>query len=230
MEVKDIQALVEGFLAKHQNNATAAVAELYRDNYDLREKNRTLKSEKEAAEKKIPAEGSVVLSADEAKVFEAYSQLGTPDQLKKSIEEAKTSKDELGKLKRSQILRDVADIEGMNPSVLSRLASDMELEIEEYSEIENGESKAKKRALAVVDGRKEPLKTFATREWVDFLPSLNNSAANAGNNGKQAGVTYPQQGTGGTGSQGGTGDLVQKFLEDANKSRESLPNPLELSK
>ena len=64
------------------------LADAQRDNYRLREKNRTLTAELTDAKGKAPADGARVLSKDEAAAYDAYTALGAPAALKTQLDTA----------------------------------------------------------------------------------------------------------------------------------------------
>ena len=62
------------------------LADVQSDNYRLRNERRDLKQQLTEAQGKAPAADARLLTADEAKAYDAYAALGTPDALKQAID------------------------------------------------------------------------------------------------------------------------------------------------
>lgn len=160
--------LLEKFqkLVEKNGGENAAAQLLYKDNYELRKEIRDLKA-------KVPVEGAFVLSTDDSKLWSAYQTLGAPDALTTAIESARQAQGELEKVKRSQTIRDVSEIVGFKPGVLSdldTLAGGLVYEVK-------AETKDGKTANTVyVKGGKAvepiPLANYAQTYWADHLPAL----------------------------------------------------------
>lgn len=168
-----IAKAIEGLMSKHGQDAMTVMRSLQDENYKLREKNRTLKTDLDGANAKAPAEGSVVLSKADAERWKAYQELGKHEELKAALSERDTLKAEVATVKRDELLRSVAETEGWNPAVLKRLAGDMGFEIVETKD-DKGETH--KGALILVKNgenvEKKSASEYAAAEWKDFLPSL----------------------------------------------------------
>jgi hypothetical protein len=147
----DEQALMR-LLEKH--------ADVLSDNAKLREQRRLLKQEKAALEGKQTPEGARVLSADEARLWEAYTALGAPDALKTSLDASQGAVGELASLKREKVIRSAAEAAGFKPSVLTTLAGDLDIQTKDG------------KAVVIADGKETPLADYAKTHWADFLPAL----------------------------------------------------------
>lgn len=108
-----------------------------------------------------PAAGSVVLSAEQAALWQTYQQLGAPDALKQQVEQGRVAA-------RQQQINEVAAVAGFKPSVLTQLAGDLAVEVREVEA--NGQKS--KQAVVKVGDVVTPLADYATANWGDFLPSL----------------------------------------------------------
>src|SRR5690348_6795389 len=95
-------------LNKLNGDAMAFATQLFDENYRLREDKRQLNEQLTTAQGKVPADGALVLTGDEAKAFEAYKALGTPKELKDRIDAYPTLEDENKGLKLRDSLREVA--------------------------------------------------------------------------------------------------------------------------
>lgn len=140
-------------------------AEVLNDNATLRGQRRTLRAEIATLQAKQPAEGTVILTADDAAVLETYRTLGAPDALKKQIEESATSVAELAKLRKAETVRAAAEAAGFKPSVLTTLIGDLDLQMKPGKE-------GKALAIVVTDGKEVALVDYAKEHWGDFLPAL----------------------------------------------------------
>lgn len=188
----DPAASFQRALERVQGDATRLASQLFDENYRLREDKRTLGAELTDTKKKIPAEGAVILTADEAKALDEYKALGTPSELKTRIDFFPTLEDENKSLKLRDSLREVAEV-GIGGSKLRfsvledrvKAAGGMQFVVKE-------EGRDKRKVAYVKDGDKEiPLEQFAEKNWADYLPSLKaeqarrTGSANGGDGGGQ---------------------------------------------
>lgn len=148
------------------------LADLSNDNYDLRHKNSNLTRSNDDLKGKVPAEGTVILSKDDAALLDTYRALGTPDVIKTQVETGAAAVQERDTLKRSNTIRTIADVAGYKPTVLERLGPDLEYRVKDVQETVNGKAQTVKRAFVVKDDKETPLGEYATREWTDFLSAL----------------------------------------------------------
>lgn len=160
-------------LAKMNGDALTFATQLFDENYRLREQRRTLTAEVDELKKKIPGEGSVVVTAADAQMLESYKSYGTPDEVKARSEGFASFEEENKALKLRDSLREVADI-GIGGSKLRfsvledrvKAAGGLQFVIKE-------EGRDKRKVAYVKDGDKElPLEQYAQKNWADYLPSL----------------------------------------------------------
>jgi hypothetical protein len=144
-------------LAKMKGDAQAFAFQLYRDNYDLRQKNAELRG-------KVPAEGAVILTGDDATRWQAYTALGAPDEVQAALSEGSTAKAEAARLQRAQTVQQAAQAAGFKPAVLERLIGDLPLALAD------GKATVQTEAGAV------DLAAHAEAAWPEFLPALRTSA------------------------------------------------------
>jgi hypothetical protein len=198
-------------LIERQGGEAGRVAELlYRENHELREKNRALSGQ-------VPGQGAVVLQGEQAAQWTAYTALGAPDALTAALTEREAATSELASLRRAAQIRAVAEASGFKASVLGQLpgAADLTFAVREV------EADGKKVATAVVRdaaGTEHPLTAYASEHWADFLPAL---TASQGGTASQ-GTPFPPQ-------QGGSGNAaspVDAFIQQSNERRDKAPNPL----
>lgn len=177
----------------------AAELELARgDNYTLREQKRGLTTELESLRARVPGEGAIVLTGDDAAAWGAFKELGKPDEVKAKLGQVETLSGELAGLKRDATLRDVAGAAGYKFTVLKQLGADREYELRDVTD---PQGKAAKAAFIKDGDTFKPLAEFAQAAWADFLPALQAGAGQGGGTGGQGGTQYPPQG-GGTGATG----------------------------
>lgn len=158
------------------------------DAYKLREKQRELKAELEGLRGKVAPEGSAILTADDAKRWEAYTALGKPEDLTKAVSERDAAQAELSKVTRGLALHAAADAHGYKVAVLGKLPSLTDKPIE-VREIEV-EGQKVKRAF-VKDGTQETgLAEYITAHDPELLPAL---TADAADTRKTGGTPYPAQ-------------------------------------
>lgn len=158
----DLAKAIEGLLAKH-GDPNAALRVLLNENHTYRDTVRELKS-------KLPADGAVVLTGDDAQAWGEYRTLGKAAEVKKALDDGKAVASELSGLKRNEEVRTVAEIAGFKPSVLKTLAGDLAFEVKE----EKGKDGKAVRVVHVkgADDKSVPLTEYAEKHWADFMPSL----------------------------------------------------------
>jgi hypothetical protein len=145
------------------------LAEVLTDNSQLREQRRSLREEVTTLKAKVAPDGARVLTAEEAKAYDAYAALGKPEDVKKALEANSEATAKLAKLERSERLRAAAEAAGYKPSVLERLASDLTIEVRPVKD-------SAPLVVVVADGQETALADYAEKEWKDFLPSLMQSS------------------------------------------------------
>jgi hypothetical protein len=141
------------------------LADVQSDNHRLREERRNLKQQLTEAQGKAPAADTRVLSADEAKAYDAYAALGKPADIKSALDTKGTAEQELVALKREKALAKAAEAAGYKASVLTTLAGDLDIQVRP---VKDG-----KPLVVVVSGTEETaLADWAKENWADFLPAL----------------------------------------------------------
>lgn len=197
--VTDPTQAFQNALARNQGDAMALATRLFDENYQLRSRNREIQG-------LLPAQGAVVLPADQAATWQAYQQLGAADVVAGQLQAAQAAATELASLKRSSHLQDVAQIAGYKPGVLATLAGDKELLI-------RGEGSA--RTVAIKDGDREvALADYAKTQWADFLPALQATPTPASGTAFVSQHTAPAAAT-------GAPDYLARF----QAARDAAPSP-----
>jgi hypothetical protein len=153
----DPLASFQNLLAR-SSSAEQLANRLFEENHSHRTRIREL-------EAKVPAQGAMVLTAEQAAQWQSYQQLGAPDQVQTTIQKAK-------KLERDLELRDVASAAGYSVDVLRTLAADLAFEVRD----EQKDGKPAKAVYVKVDGKDIPAETYAAEQWAAFLPALKPAA------------------------------------------------------
>jgi hypothetical protein len=192
-------------LARYGQTAESALrmaeklAESENANYHLRDKNRTLRSERDDLKSKTPGDGTRVLSADEAKAFDAYLALGKPPaEIKQALEASGEATAKLTKLERDAQIRDAALAHGYSPAALGKLPSLANAAL--LLKDETIDDKMVKRAYVTADGKETALDAYIQQHDPEFLPSLNVEAQQIQQQQQTRGTSFVQQHAGGSGA------------------------------
>lgn len=177
-------------IASSPADVTRKIGELEADNQKQR---REIEGLKEKA-KGLPPEGSIVLTADDAKTYEAWKALGVKPE---DVAMLKTERDTLATEKkqrdRKDILRSALATEGWNeqaPDVLQNTTGFDALELSEgevtVERLNAGkkENVKQKTAFATVDGKQVRVADIIKEKWPYLAPVL---VASANGNGSGAG-------------------------------------------
>lgn len=168
----DPAASFQRLLEKKNNDAMALASQLFDENFQLRTKNRELSD-------KQPKEGTVTLTADEAKLWKAYQDIGVePKEIKKSLDKLpdleKTNKELAG----METLREMADL-GLDGSKLklSVLKDQMQKfpdAVVRFATQKDKDGNEAKVAFIkpTADGTESPFTEFAAQNLSDYLPAL----------------------------------------------------------
>lgn len=157
-------------LDKQNGDGIALARQLFAEIVEARTTLRELKA-------KAPADGAIVLSADEAKALSAYATLGKPEDLRRIKGEHGQLAAELADVRRSEELRGVAEKLGVKFAVLKTLAGT--LDFTHTVKVRDPKTQRETEVLAVKDGDAEPVAfdAYAAQHWADFLPALRGGPA-----------------------------------------------------
>lgn len=166
----------QNLLKKHNDDANAVALKLFGENYELREKNRDLAG-------KVPGEGSLVLSADEAKTYNAFKQFLTESKLdlkgvKEAVAKVPTLEAEKTRLEKRDVLRDVAAT-GWDLEVLEEKLSafpDATLAVKKEKDKQDA-TKEVNVPYITTDGKESSLEDFVKEKFPKYLPILKVEAA-----------------------------------------------------
>lgn len=202
-------AIVSSQLIAYEDKATADATEIA----DLR--------------KKVPADGTVVLSPDQRKQWDAFQTLKlTPEQVAEIAKERDTLKGTLSDRDREALARQAATAAGFDPDALVDLArtKGLHIEIRDGTVKENGKDVAKKIPhVRPAADEKAPLVTLT--EYAGKLAQHEQRMLKpTGATQQQTGTPWPTQNPsppGGT----ATGDKVGEFIAQRNTSAAAKPSP-----
>lgn len=194
----DTPPAIQNLINRNNGDAMAAIATLLSENAQLRADRRALRE-------KLPADGSIVLTGEQAQFWSTLDATKLDAAKLKELQDAATERDQLradrDKLQRNATINDAANVAGFKPTVLATLIGDLSVEIDD------GET----RVAYVKDGDKRtPLVDYAAQHWADFLPSLQQTTQR--NNGTP---WPPQAGNGST----TTKSPVESALENMYKRK-----------
>lgn len=165
-------AAFQALLEKNNNDGIRLASTLFDENFQLREKNRELRS-------LAPAEGSLVLSAEDAKKYQAYIALGIDAaEIKKKIDLVEVLEQKNKELSSMEALREVADI-GLDGSKLKlsvlkdQLGRFPDAQISFKTEKDAEGKEAKVAYIKPSDKESETSFTdFAKANLADYIPAL----------------------------------------------------------
>jgi hypothetical protein len=198
-------------LIQRQGGVDSTAALLFQENREHRQRIREL-------EQRLPGEGAVVLTGDQAQAWQTYSQLGNPAEVQQRLTAAEQAQQELAGLRRAEQVRSVAEAAGYKPNVLQRLAEGLTLDLREQ-QVEG--QTARVPVVVTGEGQQQqatPLAEYAQQHWADFLPALQaQGGPQPGPAQGGQGTTYPRQQGGG---QQSTSNYVGSYFERAYGKRE----------
>lgn len=193
----DIESTVSRLLAKEGDRR--AITKLLRDNFRQREELRKAKDQIAELEKRADVpEGGKILTADEAKQWAAYTELGKPEELKAAKDKKGELEAELAKRDLESTIAQAAEAAGFKTDVLKKLPGASDLKFEVRTEKVDGQDQQVPYVTPRKDGASaQKLSEYAEAEWKDFLPSLqaedgNGSAGGTATKGA-GGQPFPRQ-------------------------------------
>ena len=151
-------------LAARYGDAKAALAALASENHTLRKQRRELR-------KKVPAEGALVLTQEQAAAWQAYQGLGKPEEVQAALGERDTLKEQVTRATREQTFRAAATAHGYNPDALAKFLAGRGVTLTETQATQDG----KAVTLYSVQGdgdTTEPLPAWLEAHEAWALPAL----------------------------------------------------------
>lgn len=167
----DLATMLKALIAEKGDDAKAVAKELLAKNRELEADNRNYRRKIKDLKAGAPAEGSLVLSKDDAQLWAKYRDLGDPEEVKASLDAGTDAIREREKADRVGNLKKAASAAGYGPDVFADLAESKGLAVEVNEETRDGK--------AVVDafvtgegGSRTPLKEFVETHLSSYLPAL----------------------------------------------------------
>lgn len=207
--------------AVEDGRAIQKITRLLEDNYQLRDERRNLQD-------RLPGEGEVVLSPDQADQLREMGALGEDgtlqvEDVQERLDEAESAQEELEAYRRREARQEVFEAAELNEQAAEDILSDdLEYEVETS---ENDDGEEEKEAYVVTEDGKRPVQDYIQDEYSEPIQNaLFSSEGSAGDSGDGEGSgsssSVPQQTpTDVDEPGGGEGDPVESFIEDRNKSR-----------
>ncbi len=162
-------------LDRYKNDGLAMAEKLFGENFAYRGQIRQLEQQVLEAQGKAPAEGSVVLTGNDAQSWAAYQALGNPEEVKQGLDEKANLQGKLAGMERETTLRNVAETVGYKAGVLANLdrMAKAEGKVLDFTVRDTTVDGKTVKAAYVKDGDKElPLTEYAATNWADFMPAL----------------------------------------------------------
>ncbi len=166
------------------------LADALNDNFALRRKRDELQGEVTTLAANQKPEGATILTGDDAKIYEGYKPLGTPDEIKARLAAGDEASGKAKSLERDGTLRDAAQRYGYDYEALRAHSADLPLT--PYEVQEDGKAVTKYR-IGAGDAQAD------IAAWVGTQPAYVGRAlaVTTGEQGQQSsGVRYPAQGSG----------------------------------
>lgn len=189
-------------VTRREGSAEAAGQALLRENHDYREQIRTLRS-------RVPADGAVVLTGDDAAAWTAYRELGDVPTIQTALTERQTLAERVAATERRETVRSAAGVANYNEAALERLVNQDNLTL-----AVDGEGDAR-TAVVVTDSARTPLADYVQQHAPEMLPAL------TAGRGRQ-GTPHPGQQS--SGGKAPAGSAVDEFIE-RRKERAAKGNP-----
>lgn len=205
-------------LNKFRGRAEEALASLADENRELRDDRRTLRVEVE----KFKAPGTVVLSADDAKAWEAFKGLGQkPEDLKKALDEVPTLRAKVLENDRRTVADEAAPLLGYNAAALREVVTDKRLEITFKDALVEGKTVKVPHVKPIDDAKAVPVPfaEYAKTSLSAYLPALTAKAGTgtpAAQNGATKGTQMVEQSAGSGTAQNGDGTKPRQPATSGN--------------
>lgn len=246
---------VKTHLLRHSGNAEQAVIELLtahdrvsdqlrtlRDNPASAQADPALRAENERLEDEnarltglIPAAGAVVLSADDAAKWAAFTKLGKkPEEIEAALKKTVDLEGQIATRDRNTSIAEAATLGGFKPSVLTDIANragaELHIELRDVTEKVDGKDVQKKvphvRKRADDKAQLEPLATYLDRECKDYLPALKAAESTAATSTSTGTAITPFPVQAAAGATQSSGDPVTDHINRSNTQRAARANPL----
>ena len=155
----------QNLLKKHNDDANAVALKLFGENFDLRGTIRDLK-------KSQPTEGAVILTAEEARKWNAFNELGKePKDIKASLDKLPNLETENQRLSKRDSLRDIAAT-GWDLELLEQQLEKYPTATVAVKKVKGEKDEETPTAFITVDGKESSLEEFGKENFPKLLPVL----------------------------------------------------------
>jgi hypothetical protein len=166
----DPTAAYQALLAKNNNDAGALASKLFDENQRLSGRNTELQGQ-------VPKAGTVVLSGDQVKAWNAYQKLGDPKDVATLLETGQASTVELTGIRTTEGLKAVAKSAGLNPDAFARLAKAEGLTPDAFEIVASKDAKGKDVSSVVLKAKDDaskptPIADLVANTWPEFTAAL----------------------------------------------------------
>lgn len=184
----DIREMFQEFISKRSMTPDQGGAQLMADNAELRGDKRRLKEKLAEAEAKVPPDGALILTGNDAKLFQTAkavleklpTEKRTAEELEKILKEHGELTLKVADLEKQTVAVQIAEAEGWKVSALLKLAKDMDLVLESVDEeVDDEENEGKTKKVTVQRGFVQTkdaagvvTKKRLADELKDFIPAL----------------------------------------------------------
>lgn len=173
---------LQTLLDKHKGDAMSLCAVLYSKIESAQSANGVLTNQVTELTGKLPKEGAVILTKEEAADWNALKELNKPvGEIKAALDELPILKQSIAEQAKASTLRKAAEAQGWDADVFGSIAGVADLEFEFKSEVKNGKTAEVAYVKTKVDGVDKVLSLtdyFTTdQSRAKHLPSLQKEAA-----------------------------------------------------
>lgn len=217
-------------LTARYGDAQKALGVLAAENAKYRRKLRTLKSQNETLSTNAPAEGAVVLSAEEANQWNAIKPLleeneGKVETIRTKLQEGEEAKGQIAKQNRQTEIASYATLAGFGaPTVLSDLVDNKGIHVEKRVVTVDGNQVEQVVARKASDpnGQLVPLTDYIQTNHSEYLPALQAKSGGGTPTGGAPILIPPMGANGGSGAS----NPAAEFIKKQNEAAAARTNPL----
>ena len=200
------------------------ISDVEHDNFNYREKLRDRDARIKELEGKVPSAESVILTKEQAAQWEAYQQIGKPEDVAKELDSGRAAITKNAARDKAETLEAAAKSVGFKPGLLKLLAPTLDVQMREV-EVENEDgqkSKVQRPFVITKDGDNEKVVGLVEHfkaQGDDVLATLQaesrdaDEASDDSQDDNGGGVKYPAQKSGNNGGGGGkTEPYAQSYV------------------
>jgi hypothetical protein len=180
-------------LAVTGNDPAKALEHVIRSGNALYKRFADLEAELARIRGQVPAEGSLVLSADQAKTWKAIEALNlNPEQITAAVSKLPELEKRVAEHDRAELVRKAAGLVGWKEEVLNDLVAAKALKIE-LKEVEKDGKKVQQAVVTQEGAEPTELSAYGDSHLAAYLPALKNDATEQPPRQPSGGHVFPQQ-------------------------------------